>query len=299
MKMPFLAPMVSVCVLLCSAGACGAETETRGNVDRLWPSGNPGGWERKEPEVSEVRDGIERISQVSEPTLTYSAPTLVDGKLKDVAVIICPGGAYRKLAIDHEGRDIAAFLNGQGAHAFILKYRLPREGDVRYEAALQDAQRAIRLVRASAAERGIDPGKVGIMGFSAGGHLTATASNQFDAPSYEAVDAADGLSCRPDFAALIYPAYLVKGKESGELADEVRVSAKTPPTFLMQTSDDGVMVENAVFYYLALKEAKVTAELHVFDKGPHGYGLGKAGTPVGTWSVRLAEWLRGIVELPK
>ncbi len=294
MKPPPFVLLFAVSGVFWAPDPIAAELRAPADVLLLWPSGNPGGWARDEPEVSEVRGGIERISQVSEPTLTYRPPTVVDGKLKDVAMIICPGGGYGRLAIDHEGRDIAAFLNGQGAHAFILKYRLPRKGDVRHAAALQDAQRAIRVVRASAAERGIDPGKIGIMGFSAGGHLTATVSSQFGAPSYEAVDAVDKESCRPDFAALIYPAYLLKDKESTTLAEEVTVSAETPPTFLMQTSDDGIMVENAVFYYLALKRAKVPAELHIFDKGPHGYGLGKPGTPVGTWSLRLVEWLRGM-----
>ena len=162
-----------------------------------------------------------------------------------------------------------------------------------YEAPLQDAQRTIRLVRKNAAEWGINPKRVGILGFSAGGHLTATASTNYDKPAYKEIDEADKFSCRPDFSVLIYPAYLLAdGKSVTKLAPEVRVTKETPPAILIQTQDDGVKVECAVAYYLALKQAKVPVEMHLYPRGGHGYGLRPNGHDVSSWPHRCEDWLR-------
>jgi acetyl esterase/lipase len=175
----------------------------------------------------------------------------------------------------------------------VLKYRVPaRKGRERYEAPLQDVQRALGMVRQRAREFRIDPDRLGVLGFSAGGHLAATLSNQYEKRTYPRVDEADDLSCRPNFTLLIYPAYLVDRKGGNTLASELKVTSNTPPTFLAQTEDDGVRVECSLFYYLALKTAKVPAEMHLYPDGGHGYGLRPSTHTVSTWPQRAEEWLR-------
>ena len=212
------------------------------------------------------------------------------------AVIVAPGGSYHFLASNHEGRQVANWLNAMGVTAFVLKYRLgPR---YHHPIELGDAQRAIRLVRSRAAEFGIAPDRIGIMGFSAGGHLSATAETKFDAGNATAPDPVDRVSCRPDFAILGYPvismsaAFTHQGSATNllgenadaklreELSAELHVTPQTPPTFLFTTSEDTLVPpENSVAFYLALHKAGVPAELHVFEKGPHGVGL-DLGDPV-------------------
>jgi acetyl esterase/lipase len=168
-----------------------------------------------------------------------------------------------------------------------------RAGRPMYEAPLQDAQRTLRLVRQNADAWGLNPKRVGILGFSAGGHLTATTSTAYDRPAYKAIDDADKLSCRPDFSVLIYPAYLLAdGKDVTKLAAEVRVTKDTPPAILIQTQDDGVKVECAIAYYLALKNAKVPVEMHLYPRGGHGYGLRPNGEDISSWPHRCEDWLR-------
>jgi hypothetical protein len=202
------------------------------------------------------------------------------------------GRRYSILAFDLEGTEVCQWLNSVGVTAVLVKYRVPaRKGLERYTAPLQDAQRALGVVRSHAADWHIDPKRVGIMGFSAGGHLSAAASTRFEKRDYEPVDEADQLSCRPDFAMLIYPAYLVHG-EGPELAPELTVTSNTPPTFIVQTEDDHIKVENSIYYYLALKKAKVPTEMHLFPKGGHGYGLRESENAVTTWPKLAGEWMR-------
>jgi acetyl esterase/lipase len=241
------------------------------------------------------------------PVITVYLPRTVAPNTP--AVIVCPGGGYRALASNHEGRQVASYLNSLGVAAFVLRYRLgPR---YHHPIELGDAQRAIRLVRSHQADWRIDASRIGIMGFSAGGHLAMTASTRFDAGNATAADALDRLSSRPDFAVLGYPVISMteewthKGSRTNLLGDnpdpelakslsgERAVTRETPPTFLFQTNEDAtVPAENAVYYYLALRKAAVPAELHVFEKGPHGVGLANDDAALSEWSKLLANWLR-------
>ena len=209
------------------------------------------------------------------------------------AVIVCPGGGYNYVVADKEGSEVAEWLSSFGVTGVLLKYRVPACKDrPKHEAPVQDAQRTISLLRHRAAEFGLKPDHIGIMGFSAGGHVAACASTNFAARTYDAVDEADTQSCRPDFSMLIYPAYLTIKEQADKLAPEVPVSETTPPTFLMMTQDDGVRVESALFYYLALKQAKVPAELHLYPTGGHGYGLRLEGHTAATWPQRAEDWMQ-------
>ncbi len=265
----------------------------------LWPKGAPGekgdiGAETVATETNglPVAKQVVRISNISQPTLTLYRPP--QEKDTGAAVVVCPGGGYGFLAMNKEGTEICQWLNSAGVTGVLLKYRVPaRNGLERYTAPLQDAQRALGLVRYHAAEWRIDPKRIGIMGFSAGGHLSAVTSTHFEKRTYEPVDESDQASCRPDFTMLIYPAYLLQ-KKGPELAPELIVTSNTPPTFLVQTEDDHVDVENSLYYYLALKNAKVPAELHLFAIGGHGYGLRESDKAVVSWPKRAEEWLRGL-----
>jgi acetyl esterase/lipase len=241
------------------------------------------------------------------PAITVYLPRTVAPNTP--AVIVCPGGSYRALASNHEGRQVASYLNSLGAAAFVLRYRLgPR---YHHPIELGDAQRAIRLVRSHQSDWRIDPSRVGIMGFSAGGHLAMTASTRFDAGNASATEPLDRVSSRPDFAVLGYPVISMtedwthKGSRTNLLGDtpdpelakalsgERAVTRETPPTFLFQTNEDTtVPAENAVYYYLALRKAGVPAELHVFEKGAHGVGLANDDAALAEWSKLLASWLR-------
>jgi len=235
---------------------------------------------------------IVRIGNVSDPMITIYSPD--PAKNTGAAVIVAPGGGYNILAIGLEGSEVCEWLNSIGVTGVLLKYRVPqRAGRARHDAPLEDAQRAMGLVRQRAAELGIDPKRIGMMGFSAGAHLAAVLSNNHERRAYERIDAADDVSCRPDFALLIYPGYLAIKEKNNEVAPELAVNAeRTPPTFLAMTGDDPVRVENAVFYYLALKNAGVRAELHLYPEGGHGYGLRRTTANVTTWPARAEEWMR-------
>ena len=264
----------------------------------LWPEGAPG--EPKAPgeetDTTKPEDNLVagepliRLTNVTDPSITvYHAP---EDKATGAAVLVCPGGGYHILALDLEGTEVADWLNGLGITAIVLKYRVPvREGVPRHERPLQDAQRAMGIVRSRADEWNIDPERLGVLGFSAGGHLAATLSNT-NKRDYERIDGADTLSSVPDFAVLVYPAYLTASEEGPELAPEVTVTDATPPTLLVQTEDDNIPVENSLFYYLALKQAGVPAEMHLYATGGHGYGLRKVDSPVHTWPERAARWLQ-------
>jgi acetyl esterase/lipase len=235
---------------------------------------------------------ITRITNVTVPTLTVYLPP--PDKRTGTAVLVFPGGAYRYVAIDIEGTEICDWLNSIGVAAILVKYRVPaREGLPPYALPLQDAQRAMGMVRAHAAEWGIDPKRVGVIGFSAGAHLSAALSNDFEKRTYDRIDEADDLSCRPEFAMLLYPgSVLVPG--SDKLSAELQVKGNAPPTFIVQTEDDSVRVESSLGYYAALKAAKVPVEMHLYPSGGHGYGLRPSADAVSTWPARAQDWMRSL-----
>ena len=266
--------------------------------DLLWPKGAPGATGDK---------------PADKPTLTaWPAPA---DKANGAAVVVCPGGGYGGLAMDHEGRQVAEWLNSFGVAAFVLKYR--HAPQYRHPAPLQDAQRAIRTVRAKAKPWRVDPERVAILGFSAGGHLASTAGTHFDAGKKDADDPIDQQSCRPDFMVLVYPVisfttqYCHRGSRRNLLGDkpqaklveslsnEKQVTPQTPPTFLIHADGDrGVPPENSVLFYLALRKAKVPAEMHIYDKGYHGFGLAPPDKARGNrslpgWPDRCKAWMHG------
>jgi acetyl esterase/lipase len=265
----------------------------------LWPGLAPGeqGNVGEEKDTTKATDQliagrrVIRLGNVSKPRLSLYRPA----KDKDTgaAVLVCPGGGYHILAMDLEGTEVCEWLNAMGVTAALLKYRVPkREGLERHVAPLQDAQRALGLLRSRAKEFGLDPRRLGALGFSAGGHLIAALASSTSPRAYPAVDEADAVSCRPDFNLVIYPGYLVLKEEGDRINPSVAVTSNHPPTFLVMSQDDPVRVENAVLYYLALKQAGVPSELHVYPTGGHGYGLRRTEQFVTTWPDRAADWLR-------
>jgi acetyl esterase/lipase len=280
------------------AAAALAQQPPAHKIELLWPSGAPGSV------GSEDSD---------KPSLTvYPAP---EKSAVQTAVIVCPGGGYGFLAKDHEGDQIARWLNSVGIQAFVLQYRIaPR---YRYPAPLLDAQRAIRFVRTHAADYRISPARIGVWGFSAGGHLASTTGTHFDTGDAHAADPIDRISSRPDFMILAYPVisfttpYTHIGSMHNLLGDnpdpklvqslsnEIQVTAQTPPAFLFHTNqDDGVPAENSVLFYMALRKAGVPAELHIYERGPHGVGLAPTDAVLATWAARLKDWLeiRGLLQ---
>ena len=270
----------------------------------VWPGTAPGATANlpAEADTTTAKDGlvagkpVVRIGNVSTPTLTLYTPK---GNNTGVAVVVFPGGGYSILAIDLEGTEVCDWLNTAGINCVLLKYRVPHTGPYpKSAAALQDAQRALGLVRQHAAEWKIDPNRVGVLGFSAGGHLAAAISNHFEQRLYDPIDAADQLSCRPDFAVVVYPGYLAWSEKNYAPNADINPTAQTPPTFIVQAEDDPVHVENAVVYFLALKNAKVPSELHVYAQGGHGYGLRRTERPITTWPQAVETWLHTIKILP-
>ncbi len=268
-------------------------------VIALWPKGPPGEHTTlgEEKDTSGPADGLVsgktviRLGNVSNPTMTVFRPP--PERANGAAVVVCPGGGYHILAMDLEGTEICDWFNSIGVTAVLLKYRVPtRAGQPKHAAPLQDTQRALGLARSHAADWNLDPKRIGILGFSAGGHLSATASTNWEKRTYDPIDAADDLSCRPDFTLLIYPAYLAAKNQPNKIAPELNVNSNTPPTFIAQTQDDGVGVENSMLYGLALQNAKVPVEIHVYPVGGHGYGLRPSDNTVATWPKRAEEWLR-------
>ena len=266
----------------------------------LWPHGAPGASPNPAPEINTTttKDNLVagkpviRLGNVSKPTITLYKPT---SKNSGAAVVVFPGGGYQILAMDLEGTEVCGWLNSIGINCVLLKYRVPHSGPYpKSAAALQDAQRALGMVRAHAAEWHIDPHRVGVLGFSAGGHLAAALSTHFDHRLYDPVDSADQLSCRPDFAVIIYPGYLALADQNFAPNPDIVVTANTPPAFLVQAEDDPVHVENAIVYFMALKKAKVPAEMHIYAQGGHGYGLRRTALPVTTWPQRAETWFHTI-----
>lgn len=280
---------VSHCLLASSALVVFADEPQR---ILLWPDGAPGAKGDKPDD---------------KPMLTIFLPD--KSKANGAAVVICPGGGYGHLAVDHEGKQIAEWLNSLGMAGFVLEYRHRGHG-YGHPAPLQDAQRAIRTVRARAAEWNVNPEKIGIMGFSAGGHLASTAGTHFDKGDPQAADTIDRASCRPDFMILCYPViafgepYTHRGSQNNligadapaemvkSLSNEKQVTPDTPPTFLFHTDEDKtVSPENSIQFYLALRRAKVPAELHIYQKGGHGTGLARQVPGTCNWPKACEEWL--------
>jgi acetyl esterase/lipase len=282
--------IIGVTALSLASLACAAEPK----VELLWPDGAP---------------GAKGNAEGDKPTLTIYLPA--PDKATGAAVVICPGGGYGHLAMDHEGHQIGQWLNSFGVAGFIVQYRHRNSGaGYGHPAPLQDAQRAIRTVRSRAAEWGVDPGRIGIIGFSAGGHLASSAATHFNESFSEPKDKIDRVSCRPDFAVLIYPVISftepfthtgsrknLLGAEADralieKMSNEKQVTPQTPPTFLVHTWEDkGVPAENSIYFYLALRQAKVPAEMHIFPKGPHGFGLGQKLGGASAWPKLCETWM--------
>jgi acetyl esterase/lipase len=289
--------IASLGLLLTGLFSARADEESKQSLILLWPDGAP--------------DAVGQEDK-DKPTLTVFLPP--PEKATGAAVVICPGGGYGFLAIDHEGKQIADWLNSIGVAGFMLEYRIaPR---YHHPAPLQDAQRAIRTVRARAKQWHIDPQRIGIWGFSAGGHLASSAGTHFDNGKADSDDPIERAGSRPDFLILSYPVITMElpcthmgsrnnliGKAPDQelvanLSNDKQVTAKTPPTFLFHTNaDDGVLPENSVLFYLALRKAKVPAELHIYEKGPHGVGLAPKDPVLSTWKDRLQAWMnnRGLL----
>ena len=266
-----------------------------GDPIRVWSGeapDEPVGIEAKKAKAVTGSDGVIRIPYVDTPEL-HHFPAPPD-KATGTCVIVCPGGGYGKLAWNKEGTEVATWLNTLGVEAVVLKYRVPRRNRHKpHPWPLQDLQRSIRIVRSKAVDLEIDADRVGVMGFSAGGHLCAMASSYYGKSSYKPVDAIDKLDARPSFVSLVYPAYLGNARQDATKLDPlVKIDAKTPPTFIAITHDDGDRAIFAALYYAELKRQRVSAELHVYSKGGHGYGLRPSPNPVSTWPARMGDWLR-------
>lgn len=272
---------------------------------KLWPEGTPG--EVVSPKPEETFEG-KRVRFVSEPTLTVYLPSKANNT--GAAVIICPGGGYGIEAMDHEGYEVAEFLQNHGIAGIVLKYRLPFGHS---ELPLQDAQQAMRLVRFHAEEWQLDTKRIGIAGFSAGGHLASTLSTHYDSGTMDSKSPVARIGCRPDFSVLIYPVITFKeewghmgsrenliGKTHdwkiiGNFCNELQVNSKTPPAFLALADDDtAVPPRNSIEYYLALKREGIPAELHIFREGGHGFGMHKTGKPHDQWPLMVVEWMKSM-----
>ena len=260
---------------------------------KVWPGTVPGeqgdiGEETATPSEPGKKQVL-RISNVSIPTLTFYPADKENNT--GTTVVVCPGGGYNILAWDLEGTEVCEWLNTLGVNAVLLKYRVPRrQGLPPYHAPLQDAQRTMSYVRAHAGKWNLDPERIGILGFSAGGNLAAMTSMHFEKRNYKAVDEIDKTSSRPDFAILIYPAYLTGS--DGNLVPEANVTKATPPMFMAHAYNDGVTPESSVLMWLALKRVGVTAEMHITETGGHGYGLRITESNSHRWPARCEQWMR-------
>ncbi len=278
-------------------------------VVKLWPNGAPGSI--ASPDYVEdilPRGDLKFIEKINSPEmLVYLAPA---NNAAETAILVCPGGGYKYVSIVNEGYAMARWLNEQGISAFILKYRLPSDSIMKDKkiGPLQDVQEAMRIIRRNSSQWNIDPAKVGVMGFSAGGHLASTLCTRFNEKVY---DSSDGTSARPDFSVLVYPVITMddsithSGSKlhllgpqpdaalTGKYSNELQVTKDTPPAFLVHATDDtGVKVENSLNYYLALRKSNVSAEMHVYQKGGHGFGLGKENSTESSWPASCIKWLK-------
>ncbi|HET8735804.1 MAG TPA: alpha/beta hydrolase [Pricia sp.] len=291
----------------------GSSLHAQDTIIPLWPEDKiPNRIESDEKE-EHINEDILRIAKVQQPTIEVYLPSKKNASGK--AMLIFPGGGYGILAYDWEGTDIAKFLNGKGIAGIVVKYRLPsdKSQNEKWNVPLIDAQRALRLVRSKASDFHIAPDKIGIIGFSAGGHLASTLGTHFNEKVYEPVDEADMLSARPDFMALVYPVitFTQSTKHSGSqknllgdnppedllkhFSNELQVTAETPPTFLVHATDDGgVPVENSLLFFQALKDKGVSATMHIYPKGGHGFSLALKDPHLRGWTERLFEWTESL-----
>jgi acetyl esterase/lipase len=309
LKTTFLIPLISISII-----SCNQNKQPQQHKQQPQQAKTPKSWrEQKQLPIwttsipdsglitgaETYNDGM--VKNVSVPTMTVYSP---EGKNTGAAVLVFPGGGYRALAIELEGSEICEWLASIGVTGILLKYRVPNSGphwdrdcDCQKDAvkplALEDAQRAIGMVRLRAKEWNIDPGKVGVMGFSAGGHLVADVSTNYEKRSYAITDDADKISCRPDFAVAFYPGHMTF-HSTGEygLNRTIPVTSKTPPTFLLQAGNDPIdSIQNSLVYYIALRKAGVSAEYHVYAEGGHAFGLNKTSQPIADWSkLPIAGW---------
>ena len=305
-------PLILAICVMCAPGALQARAAvwqpSPGHRQiPIWPGAVPEAAPITKPEFVERSENLVAgkpwldVQEVAQPTMTVYSP---QGTNTGAAVIVFPGGGYMILAIDLEGTEVCEWLASRGITAVLLKYRVPDSGphwdpdcrchrDPKAPMALEDAQRTVGLVRAHAAEWHVDPHKIGVLGFSAGGHLVADVSTHWSKRVYPAVDAADTQSCRPDFAVALYPGHKrEKTAREFELNPTIPVTPETPPTFLLQAVDDPVdPVENSLVYYLALKKARVPVEYHLYAHGGHGFGLRRTTSAITHWPELVETWL--------
>ncbi len=269
--------------------------------ERLWSGVVPGGRHTQEPERDTTKAGDNRIADrevirlgnVSDPAFSVYRPT--SGKKTDVTVLVCPGGGYHILAMDLEGTEVCQWLNSIGVTAILLKYRVPKRATgPGHEMAVQDGQRAMSLLRHRSAELGLNPNRIGVLGFSAGAHLAAMLSAGPEQRSYPRVDDADTASFRPNFSILIYPGYLTRKEQPDHAAPEFTCLSNSPPSFITMAQDDPIGVQIALGYAMALNRLKVPLSLHIYPEGGHGYGLRPAGKAATSWPDRVEEWMRGL-----
>jgi len=309
--------LMGLCLISVSRGVAGQQSpQTAGwhptaghDQIAIWPGVPPDAQPARGPEVADsVKDHLVAgqrwtyVANVSRPTMTVYSPK---GRNTGAAVVVFPGGGYRILAIDLEGTEVCDWLTAKGVTCVLLKYRVPglplsskyrMSGPYpRSPVALEDAQRTVGLVRFNASKWNIDPHKIGVLGFSAGGHLSAAISVHYQKRLYAAVDAADRVSCRPDFAVAIYPGHLSIAENSVALNPDIRPTAQTPPTFLLQNEDDNVdRVEDALSYYMGLKKAGASVEMHLYAQGGHAFGLRRTKFPATAWPELVEKWLRAL-----
>ncbi len=279
-------------VFLLAALACAPLHAAEPVTVKLWPKGapEPEGFKSAPESVQDKGDGIKRLSNVSDPDITVYPAENPSG----TAVLVCPGGGYNILAIEHEGTQVCEWFTRHGVTAILLKYRVPRRSaDQPSREPLQDAQRAMGIIRHRAAEWGINPKRIGILGFSAGGHLTVMATLHPNERTYPQDPALDVEDVTPDFSIPVYPAYLVGKENTFALLPEIIVTPKSPPMCLVHAHDDkGVTSASAsALLYLEYKKLNLPAELHIYAKGGHGFGMKKSGNPVQNWLERVGEWM--------
>ena len=265
----------------------------------IWPGTPPGprGELGEEHDTTTAKENmvagkrVIRTGFVSKPNIAvYRPAAAID---TGAAVMVCPGGGYKILAMDLEGTEVCDWLNSIGVTGILLKYRVPSAPDDKsHFGPLNDAQRAMGIIRKHAAEWKLDPNRIGVLGFSAGGHLAAALSNNNEKRNYDPIDSSDSQRCRPDFTVLIYPGLMVS-KDNDSLGPEIKVTSQTPPTCIVMAADDPIRVENALVYAMALRKAKIPMDLHVYTKGGHGYGMRlQKNLLVTTWPDRVADWMR-------
>ena len=299
-KKYFVAVILIAGVLRLNVEAAVTNSVNNGGPDTLtiWPAGTPGitPGRAQEHDVTTSKDGIIggrpviRLAGVTDPQMiVYRATQTHD---PEPAVVVFPGGGYYILAIDLEGTEICEWLNSIGVTAILVKYRVPDPAP--HTGPLADAQRAIGIVRSNAKKWHIDPSRIGVLGFSAGGHLAASVSCRYETRVYMPADEADRVSCRPDFTVLIYPAYIAASDSVSTINPSFHVTKDVPPAFIVQTQRDPIGVNNSIAYYGALTQAGVHAEMHLYESGGHGYGMRPSDMPVTSWPARLADWMKSM-----